>query len=172
MGFILPNSLRKDKGLSARELFRRLIDSPFFKERVENDGPVERLKGRLLPLAENRRTIHGNGFVLVGDAAGLANPLWGHGIDAAMVSGKIAARVAAEACRDNDFAATRLQAYPDALYRLLKPGSRRCRSFRKRLEQPLSFPFATPLEKFHRFFFAGQNLESNRSVDIRRQDRP
>jgi geranylgeranyl reductase family protein len=62
--------------------------------RAEQLGPVS---AWTLPLASKRRTMHGEGFILLGDAAGLVDPLWGHGIDAAMLSGTLAAAVLADA---------------------------------------------------------------------------
>lgn len=60
--------------------------------------------------------------IVVGEAAGLVNPLTGEGIDYALESGKIAAQHAAQWLADDDFDAARLAAYDQALrdkYQLL-----------------------------------------------------
>jgi electron transfer flavoprotein-quinone oxidoreductase len=53
----------------------------------------------------------GNGIMLVGDAAGFPCPLEAEGVDYAMVSGRIAAQVAAEAITNEDVSVTGLQLY-------------------------------------------------------------
>ncbi len=54
-------------------------------------------KGAGLVPAERSDRLVANGAMVVGDAAGLANPLTGGGVGAALVSGEIAGRVAAAA---------------------------------------------------------------------------
>jgi menaquinone-9 beta-reductase len=60
--------------------------------------------------------------IVVGEAAGLVNPLTGEGIDYALESGKIAAQHATQWLADDDFGSARLAAYDRALrdkYQLL-----------------------------------------------------
>jgi hypothetical protein len=54
---------------------------------------------------------YGNGIMLVGDAAGFPCPLEAEGVDYAMVSGRIAAQVAAEAVSNEDTSAAGLGVY-------------------------------------------------------------
>ena len=68
-----------------------------------------------LPLAGDLEPLHGDGFVLVGDAAGLVDPFWGHGIDSAMVSGKLAATAVADALLGRVPMEHALQSYTDAV---------------------------------------------------------
>jgi len=56
-------------------------------------------------------------FLLVGEAAGLVNPVTGEGIDLALESGEIAATVTGEALRRGDVSARGLQGYERALKR-------------------------------------------------------
>jgi geranylgeranyl reductase family protein len=53
--------------------------------------------GHLVPLGRDDGTVERSGAMLVGDAAGLGDPLWGEGIYYAMKSGQIAAEVAIDA---------------------------------------------------------------------------
>jgi flavin-dependent dehydrogenase len=56
---------------------------------------------------------YGGGIMLVGDAAGFACPLEAEGIHYAMVSGKLAAEVAAEAISKGDTSASGLRVYEE-----------------------------------------------------------
>lgn len=59
-------------------------------------GPFERDWAWRLPMSVERR--HGNGWVALGDAAGLVNPCNGEGIDYALESGRMAAEVMLAGC--------------------------------------------------------------------------
>ncbi|NIV71899.1 hypothetical protein GWN26_05740 [Candidatus Saccharibacteria bacterium] len=89
------------------------------KDRFGEAERVEKIKGWNLPTPDNRRKIYGNGFLLVGDAAGLVNPLTGGGIDNAMHSGKVAAECSAEICRGSDYSEKRLSNYASRLWKEL-----------------------------------------------------
>lgn len=88
-----------------------------FKSRFARAELAGNIVGWNLPLGSKRRTIHGNGFMLLGDAAGLIDPFSGEGIGNAMVSGEIAARVLARACAQNDVSAASLSEYANLLWR-------------------------------------------------------
>lgn len=59
--------------------------------------------------------IYAGGLLLVGDAAGLPEPLWAEGVWQAMYSGRLAAQVAAEAMDEGDVSRASLQRYLDRL---------------------------------------------------------
>ncbi|MBW4553467.1 MAG: hypothetical protein KME35_20485 [Aphanocapsa sp. GSE-SYN-MK-11-07L] len=100
--------------------------------------------------------MHGNGFILVGDAAGLIDPFWGDGIDTAMISGKIAGEILAEVCRGSDYSAAALQKYADTVWSHLGSKFKFNNMFRQRLESPpLVFPFMTRMEMFNKLYFQG-----------------
>lgn len=57
--------------------------------------PAEvRVRGKYIPIGGLRRPTVADGIILTGDAAGFADPLTGEGIRYALISGRIAARVA------------------------------------------------------------------------------
>lgn len=70
-----------------------------------------------VPCAPTLKKIVADGLMLVGDAAHQVNPLSGGGITTAMLAGKIAGEVAAEAIADGDISASRLQKYADLWHR-------------------------------------------------------
>lgn len=90
-----------------------------FKERFAEatfEGP---LKGFPLPLGSKKRTLSGNRFMLVGDAASLIDPLTGEGIGNAATSGFLAARHAKKALEGQNFTAQNFKAYDKEVYQYL-----------------------------------------------------
>jgi flavin-dependent dehydrogenase len=112
--FVFQSEYRKHAGpLGA--WFEDLLGRSPLRERLQGAEPVGRSVSWSLPLAMDLEPLHGDGFVLVGDAAGLVDPFWGHGIDSAMVSGKLAATAIAEALSGGNREERALQGYTDAV---------------------------------------------------------
>jgi flavin-dependent dehydrogenase len=78
----------------------------------------------LLPLGNTLRQIHGHGFLLVGDAAGLIHPCSCEGVSTALVSGRVAAETLAEACAAGDCGRAAVSAYPARRWKRLGPSFR------------------------------------------------
>jgi geranylgeranyl reductase family protein len=112
----------KQRGGSIRRLHDAVLSSPRFSARFDRAEPIDGIRGWTVPTPEFSRTIHGPGFLLAGDAAGLADPFSGEGIGNAMSSGWIAAGVAARAVESGDFSAASLSDYPRRLWRELNVG--------------------------------------------------
>ncbi|NOY76767.1 MAG: NAD(P)/FAD-dependent oxidoreductase [Calditrichaeota bacterium] len=70
-----------------------------------------------VPVAPTNKQIVKNGFMLIGDAAHQANPISGGGIVPAMVAGKLAGQVAAEAVQTGDVSAAFLKKYERQWYK-------------------------------------------------------
>ncbi|GBD93005.1 hypothetical protein BMS3Abin05_00584 [bacterium BMS3Abin05] len=70
-----------------------------------------------VPVSVTNRQIVKDGFMLVGDAAHQANPISGGGIVPAMVAGKLAGKVAAEAVQAGDVSQSFLEKYEKQWYR-------------------------------------------------------
>ncbi|MEM4258031.1 MAG: FAD-dependent monooxygenase [Candidatus Thermoplasmatota archaeon] len=68
------------------------------------------IKGAALP-SQPRKKTYAHRVLLCGDAAGLINPLTGEGIDYAMISGKLAAEVIAQAVKQHTFSERFLSEY-------------------------------------------------------------
>jgi geranylgeranyl reductase family protein len=84
----------KRRGRSIREVHETVVSSARFRERFASARPIDGVRGWHLPTPDRTRTIHGDGFLLAGDAAGLVDPFSGEGIGNAMCSGEVAARIA------------------------------------------------------------------------------
>jgi geranylgeranyl reductase family protein len=107
---ILDHDLKKKK-LNLREKHEMAIQSDFFKKRFKDAKLIGKIVGSNLPLGSTKRQIHGDGFILIGDAAGLVDPFAGEGIGNAMKSAKIAAFELKEVCSNSDYSKERLNAY-------------------------------------------------------------
>lgn len=133
------DTLAKRK-FSSPQLHQHLLNSPLLKERFAQAELIERIQGWHLPmaLADPQPTIHGNGFILAGDAAGLVDPFMGHGIDTAMMSGKIAGKLLGTICRGSNYSAIALQVYSNNVWQQYKCYFERRLALRKMLEPPQS----------------------------------
>jgi geranylgeranyl reductase family protein len=64
---------------------------------IDDDHATTALRGHALPVGMSRKPQYTRGVLLVGDAAGLINPLSGEGIDYAMESGRFGADIIIQA---------------------------------------------------------------------------
>jgi geranylgeranyl reductase family protein len=104
--------------MNLRKITYELIAShPRFKDRFAPATEVEgSFRGWQLPCGSERRRIAGDGWMLVGDAASLIDPFSGEGIHNAMLSGKLAARAAADALRNGTVLTGGLMPYERAVW--------------------------------------------------------
>lgn len=103
IGIGLSKDEAKKKDRNLRDILDHVIKSDRFKDRFKNAEPMEKPIGWNLPLGRIKRSNHGNGYMLLGDAAGLVDPFTGEGIGNAMVSGMYASKIASKALRLNDY---------------------------------------------------------------------
>ncbi len=120
LGMIVKDMNDKRVNLRQAQL-REIAENPLFKDRFANATALEDIKGWNLPLASHHRKCYGNGFLLLGDAASLIDPLSGEGVGTAMISGKHAARVAVEAMTKGDFSEKFLKKYDEDLWKEIGP---------------------------------------------------
>ena len=114
---MVDSFMKKKKQNMPSAMMKIIKENPVFKERFE--GAVMQpgsLKGWRLPVGSKRRKMHGDGFMLVGDAAALIDPFTGEGIANSMASGEIAANWAVKALDANDVSAGFLKGYEDAVW--------------------------------------------------------
>ena len=98
-----------------------MVESDYFKSRFSESIKLENPKGWSLPLGRVERPSHGDGFMLLGDAAGLVDPFTGEGIGNAMGSAKFAIEVAAKAKEKNNFSKKMFSSYHDLVWKELGP---------------------------------------------------
>jgi len=108
---------RNKKGVNlAEELRNAITENPLFKERFRNAEPIDGIKAWNLPLASHRRKCFGENHLLVGDAAGLINPLSGEGVGTASLSARHAVRAALKALDSNEINEEVLSEYEKNLW--------------------------------------------------------
>ncbi|MDP6532860.1 MAG: NAD(P)/FAD-dependent oxidoreductase, partial [Candidatus Marinimicrobia bacterium] len=117
--------LSKDDVKKHKKNLVKLLDqvtaSPYFRERFSDAKPLEKPVGWNLPLGSIRRMNHGDGFMLLGDAAGLVDPFTGEGIGNALVSGKIAVETAKKAKDQQSYGSSVLSEYDTRLWDEIGP---------------------------------------------------
>jgi geranylgeranyl reductase family protein len=96
-----------------------LQNNPRFRDRFDEAELDGKIVGFPLPLGSKKRQISGDGYLLIGDAASLIDPLTGEGIGNAIVSGKIAGEIVQEAIQQQAFDAAFLSRYDKAVYKEL-----------------------------------------------------
>jgi geranylgeranyl reductase family protein len=110
IGMVLDTMPPTDDHL--RDLLVRLVESdPALKRRVGGAVRSGKIVGWPLDTYNPRLPIVGNRVLLLGDAAGLINPLNGEGIQYALLSGRWAAETALAATFEDDFSPAALTPY-------------------------------------------------------------
>lgn len=99
-----------DRQPVARHVEALLASFPGLAERARGAERVSPVRG-VGPLAHRVTRVAGDGFLLVGDAAGFFDPFTGEGIYDALHGGELAAATASQALREGDVSASRLAAY-------------------------------------------------------------
>ncbi len=107
----------KDKHIHLKTLLQKAIKTnPVLVRRFKDAEAVSSTAGWRLPLGSIKRPLSGERYLLTGDAAALIDPFTGEGIGNAILSGKFAAKILAEAVQKNDFSAAALKEYDRLLY--------------------------------------------------------
>lgn len=113
VGVVVLSTYRDVRGVNALKLldsFARSIESRW---EIDATEPLKEPTRFRLPLGGSVGPTMGPTFLVVGDAAGAANPFNGDGVDAALMSGRLAATVLDEALTTGN--STSLQRYPTLL---------------------------------------------------------
>lgn len=148
---ILSRNVR-NQNLQLKQLLDSIIKKhPQFHERFANAERLAPIKGWSLPFGSKKRSMAFNGALLVGDAAGLIDPMSGEGIENAFRSGECAAKVIQQALEANDFSLSFLLNYEKALETLLRPELRKGYAIQKISRNPTFLKLTFLLLKHFRF---------------------
>ena len=115
IGAGLIPSRRQKRGASAKHILEQFLQAPFMQTMLGGARQVGPIKG--FPLRTDFATapVRGHRFLLVGEAAGLVNPVTGEGVDYALESGKLAAEQLIHCFQTGDFSAAALAGYESSL---------------------------------------------------------
>ena len=106
---------KKDKR-KLTQILGDVIKSDYFKDRFSESKKMENPKGWSLPLGRIIRPNYGDGFMLLGDAAGLVDPFTGEGIGNAMASAKYSIQVAHEAKKQKNYSKNMFSKYHQLIW--------------------------------------------------------
>jgi len=110
IGEIRNLSKLSNKKTNLKEVFKKHINDLQEDKFIPINLEIGRPKGAVVPACPMKKT-YSNRIILCGDAAGLANPSTGAGIEYAMISGKIAAEVISKALKTGNINAKFLSKY-------------------------------------------------------------
>jgi flavin-dependent dehydrogenase len=105
----------RNRKSSATNAFDQFTRTPALRELLLNAKQISPIKGFPLRADFTTSPTFSNRVLLVGEAAGLVNPLTGEGIDYALESGRIAAKHIARVFERDDFSRASIQQYDDEL---------------------------------------------------------
>lgn len=106
----------KSENLNLREVFEAYIrQNPLLKARFEKAERVGNFEGSMLFMGIRPKTLVGDHYMLLGDAAGLIEVFSGNGIPQAFMSGRFAAKVAAKSYKSLKFNSSALLDYQNDL---------------------------------------------------------
>jgi geranylgeranyl reductase family protein len=169
VGIGVLSSVLKKKHIHLRELFiQELKQNPLFKDRFSNAVFLEDPKGFGLPLGSRKRSISGDGFLLLGDAAGLIDPFSGEGIANAIRSGRVAAIHVKEAFAEHRFDGAFLKNYDKEIYKRMYPEF----FLSRRIQMMCKYPFLMELlfkkvnsnKEFRQFF-----IDALGNIDVKKR---
>lgn len=103
-------------GRNVNDMLDRFKKHPAIQPLIQG-AEIEEYTAHLIPEGGYKRlpTLYADGVMLVGDAAGLVNPLNREGVNLAMMSGKLAAQAIAHAAQLGDYSAVGLSKYRELL---------------------------------------------------------
>lgn len=115
-GVLRSRGVKKRKEPSAKLVMEQFLQLPRMREMMVDARRVGSVKGYPLRTDFATAATHADRILLVGEAAGLVNPLTGEGVDYALESGKIAAGHLADLFAKEDLSLESMSNY-DALLR-------------------------------------------------------
>ena len=134
VGLFAPPGSTPRNARHVLEHFLRQHDE--MRRRLGTAEQVGEIKGYPIRTDFPSHPVHGPGYLIVGEAAGLVNPVTGEGIDLAMESGVLAAEAAHAALSRGDVSAAGLRPYERVLKRRFARTFRGLRLLRSRVMRP------------------------------------
>jgi len=144
VGIMVHEDRLRASRANLRKLFEAYCESPWARKRLQGARRLGRLEGSPIRYTTRPRGIHGDGFLLVGEASLLTNPLTGEGISQALGSARVAADVLESARRAGTFDRKALEAYSLNIEKRFRRNFGKAGFLRRWLDQP--FPVDTAMK--------------------------
>lgn len=120
VGLGLRSDVVKKRRVDLKTLMVQLIhEHPQLRDRFAHAVLEGSIQGMGLPLASKRRSLSGDGYMLIGDAGHLIDPFTGEGISHAMISGVYAADATLKLLENDDTSAKTAKQYDDRVWKRL-----------------------------------------------------
>jgi flavin-dependent dehydrogenase len=124
LGMRLDKFRRHDTDL--KHMLQAFLNLPDIKKRVRRGGEFDGVRTWQLNFGSQKRLRNAyDGAILIGDAAGLINPITGGGIHNSMISAELAAQTITEALAAGDTSREMLAAYERLIQEELWPSMKR-----------------------------------------------
>ena len=137
IGVGLLTTFGRWRDVNLNQLQRWYIDLLPKSYGITHEHQTEPYKSGRLPMGLSATKPYGDGYLLIGDAAGMVNPFNGEGIAYAMETGKLAANIVADSLANGSH--TELSEYHQALHDTYGSYYRIARKFTKIIGRPRIF---------------------------------
>lgn len=134
---MLSKSVSEKKVDLKKHMEYLINEHPEVSKRFKNAQPLEKIKGWGLPIGSKKRSISGDHYVLLGDAASVIDPATGEGIGNAIRTGRVAAEIVAPLIEKGATRKEDLLAYDNEVYRRMWPEL----YLSRRIQRLLRFPW-------------------------------
>jgi len=145
VGIMVHADLLKEARKSLRDLFRAYCETPYFKKRLHGARQVGRLWGSPIRYALKPRGICDDGFLMVGEASLLTQPLTGEGISQAFQSAAVASEVIEKALASGQTTKEALHPYAQGVKQVFARNFWKAGLLRRWLDRPFSLHTAMTL---------------------------
>ena len=147
VGIMVHADLLRTSQKNLRDLFRAYCEIPFTRKRLNGAKQVGRLWGNPIRYTLHPRGICGDGFLMVGEACLLTQPLTGEGISQAFRSADLAAEVLAGARSAGCYTREALEPYDLGIRRLFRKNFWKGGFLRRWLDRPFPLHMAISLAR-------------------------
>ncbi|QTN39973.1 geranylgeranyl reductase family protein [Cryomorphaceae bacterium] len=131
------------KPMSFKKEFQRILaEDSSIGQYFEHAEPLDSVRGHKIPFHSNVSDLVGERCLVLGDAAGFVDPMDGHGIDNALLSGMLAAESISASLKGNEFDQGELDRYMYLVESQIYPKLNRNLSTLKRI-----YPFVSGLQR-------------------------
>ena len=136
VGIMVHADLLRRSRRNLKALFEDYCDSPFLKHRLRGAKRIGRLWGCPIRYAPRPAGIHGNGYLMIGEASLLTHPLTGEGISQAFCSAWAASKTLRMAREEGSFRKEELEPYHQEILRRFRRNFWKASGIRRLMDFP------------------------------------